>query len=259
MTVAAHGRRAQARAKPAPTARTLANEDDTNVSLNAQHWRALRHIAPFMWPPGRPDLRFRVVAALIAMILSKAVTVTIPFFYGGAVDALSATNTAAFWTSSLFFFVIAYGFARFLSGAFQQLRDAIIVKVSQYAQAQVSVETFRHLHALSLRYHLERRTGGLSRYIERGTRAIDFLLRWLIFNIVPTLIELILVCAIMATVFSPTYAAITAVTVVCYIWFTFSVTEWRTKFYREMIAQDAETGSKGRRQSSQFRDGQILQ
>src|SRR5262249_4493759 len=142
------------------------------------------------------------------------------------------------------FLILGLGLARLITSGIQQVRDSMFVRVGQYAQRAIAVETFVHLHQLSLRFHLERRTGGLSRLVERGTNAVDTILRWLIFNIVPTLIELGLVCAVLIVKFSALYAIITGITVIGYIAFTIVVTEWRTKYYRDMIAKDAEAGTR---------------
>ncbi|MFO1186581.1 MAG: ABC transporter ATP-binding protein/permease [Alphaproteobacteria bacterium] len=188
----------------------------------------------------RADLRVRVVLDA-AMVLAKLVTVALPLRLQGHSRCADADGAGARSTLAL---ILGYGLVRLMTSGVQQLRDSLFVSVGQYAQRVISVETFKHLHSLSLRFHLERRTGGLSRLIERGTNAVDFLLRWLIFNIGPTLIELGLVCTVLAVKFSLWYAAVTAATVISYIAFTFRVTEWRTKFYREMVAKDSEAGAR---------------
>jgi ATP-binding cassette subfamily B protein len=240
----AHGRsgkseRSRRGSKPPSAPNTQA--DETKVSLDARHWRTLAHLAPYLWPKGRGDLKARVAMAAAAMILAKLVTVALPFFYKGTIDALTPAGQVL---AVPFVLILGYGLVRLLMSAIQQLRDSLFVSVGQYAQRAISVETFKHLHALSLRFHLERRTGGLSRLVERGANAVDFLLRWLVFNIVPTLFELAMVCAILAHQFSGWYAVVTALTVVSYVGFTFRITEWRTKFYRDMIAKDAEAGTR---------------
>jgi ATP-binding cassette subfamily B protein len=231
--------RSQRGSKPSSAPNTQV--DETKVSLDARHWRTLGHLAPYMWPKGRADLKARVALAAGAMILAKLVTVTLPFFYKGTIDALTPQGQAVAVPIAL---ILGYGLVRLLMSAIQQMRDSLFVSVGQYAQRAISVETFKHLHALSLRFHLERRTGGLSRLVERGANAVDFLLRWLVFNIVPTLFELAMVCAILAVKFSGWYAVVTAVTVISYVGFTFRITEWRTKFYRDMISKDAEVGTR---------------
>ncbi|MEX0838858.1 MAG: ABC transporter ATP-binding protein/permease [Parvibaculum sp.] len=199
---------------------------------------------PRLWPAGRSDLRARVVIAMIALIGAKAVTVYVPFLYKEAVDRLSPETAAAAALIVPVALIVAYGVGRILMVALAQLRDAVFAKVGQNAVRELAVETFRHLHALSLRFHLDRRTGGLSRVIERGTKGIDFLLRFSLFNIVPTIVELVLVCIILAYAFDIWYAVVTAATVIVYMIFTFAVTEWRTRFRREMNDLDTEANTK---------------
>ena len=208
------------------------------------HWWTLASVLPRLWPAGRTDLRARVVMAMIALIGAKIVTVYVPFLYKEAVDRLSPETAAAAAVVVPVALIVAYGVGRILMVALAQLRDAVFAKVGQNAVRELAVETFRHLHALSLRFHLERRTGGLSRVIERGTKGIDFLLRFSLFNIVPTIIELVLVCIILAYAFDIRYAAVTAVTVIVYMIFTFAVTEWRTRFRRQMNDLDTEANTK---------------
>jgi ATP-binding cassette subfamily B protein len=140
--------------------------------------------------------------------------------------------------------IVAYGAARVMAQGFNELRNAVFAKVSQRAIRQLALRAFRHVHALSLRYHLERRTGGLSRAIERGTAGIDFLLSFMLFNVVPTLVEILLVCAILWRLFSWTFAAVTLATIVLYIAFTFSITDWRVRFRREMNDRNSEANTK---------------
>ncbi|MAM94626.1 ABC transporter ATP-binding protein/permease [Parvibaculum sp.] len=206
--------------------------------------RTLVNMLPRLWPKGRADLRLRVVCAMLALVAAKGVTVYIPFLYKRAVDALSPETVASAVVIVPVMLIVAYGVGRILMIALAQLRDAIFAKVGQNAVRELAVETFRHMHALSLRFHLERRTGGLSRVIERGTKGIDFLLRFSLFNIVPTIIELVLVCVILAYAFDVWYSVVTAATVIVYMVFTFVVTEWRTRFRREMNDLDTEANTK---------------
>jgi ATP-binding cassette subfamily B protein len=217
----------------------------TGVSAEGRNAaRTLVNMLPRLWPKGRADLRLRVVFAMLALVAAKGVTVYIPFLYKRAVDALSPETVAAAVVIVPVMLIIAYGVGRILMIALAQLRDAIFAKVGQNAVRELAVETFRHMHALSLRFHLERRTGGLSRVIERGTKGIDFLLRFSLFNIVPTIIELVLVCVILAYAFDIWYSVVTAATVIVYMVFTFVVTEWRTRFRREMNDLDTEANTK---------------
>lgn len=210
----------------------------------SHHWRTLAALLPHLWPKDDWDIRVRVILALTVLVIAKGVTVYAPFFYKDAVDALTATDPRLGVVAVPVFMVVAYGVARILMIALAQLRDAFFAKVGQRAVRTVGLQTFRHLHALSLRFHLERRTGGLSRVIERGTKGIDFLLRFSLFSIIPTLIELALVCAILAYTFDYRYALITGGVVLFYIWFTFTITEWRTRFRREMNEQDTKANTR---------------
>src|SRR5207253_618577 len=140
--------------------------------------------------------------------------------------------------------IVAYGLARVMSQGFNELRNAVFAKVSQRAVRRLALTAFRHVHALSLRFHLERRTGGLSRAIERGTAGIDFLLSFMLFNVVPTVFEILLVCGILWRLFDWTFAAVTLATIVVYIAFTFSVTDWRVRFRREMNERNTEANTK---------------
>ncbi|MEN6541860.1 ABC transporter ATP-binding protein/permease [Parvibaculum sp.] len=218
----------------------------TGGAAPAQHRRieTLRSFAPYMWPKGRPDLRMRVVWALLLLVAAKAITVYVPFLYRDATNVLAPkVGTGAVLAVPLGL-LVAYGLGRIMMVALAQLRDGVFAKVSQNAVRELALRTFRHLHALSLRFHLERRTGGLSRVIERGTKAIDLLLRFSIFNIIPTIIELALVGVIFVWAFNVWFAVVTGVMIVLYIWFTFAVTEWRTRFHRQMNSLDSEANTK---------------
>ncbi|HEX7775379.1 MAG TPA: ABC transporter ATP-binding protein/permease [Parvibaculum sp.] len=205
--------------------------------------QTLRSFAPYLWPAGRPDLRGRVVVAMVVLLLSKVVTVYAPFLYRDATNLLSRSSASAVIVAPIML-LVGYGIARILMVVLAQLRDGIFAKVGQNAVRQLALQTFAHLHALSLRFHLERRTGGLSRVIERGTKAIDLLLRFSLFNIIPTILELAFVGAIFVWAFNVWFAVVTAVTIVAYIAFTFTITEWRTRFHREMNALDTEANTK---------------
>ena len=161
--------------------------------------RALRGLAPYLWPRGSIELRVRVVLAVVFLIAGRIVNIYVPFLYKHAVDALAPVKGGlpAAAVAVPVAAIVAYGFARVMSQGFNELRDAVFAKVAQRAVRRIALSTFRHLHALSLRFHLDRRTGGLSRAIERGTAGIDFLLSFMLFNVVPTLFEILLVCGIL--------------------------------------------------------------
>ncbi|UEM02916.1 ABC transporter ATP-binding protein/permease [Skermanella rosea] len=202
----------------------------------------IRSLLPYLWPRGETELRVRVVAAMACLIVAKLANVYVPILYKHAVDALGATGAAA--VALPVGLILAYGLARVLALAFGELRDAIFAKVAQRSIRSVALNVFRHLHALSLRFHLERQTGGLSRSIERGTRAIQTLLSFMLFNILPTLLEILLVCAILWGMFDVWFALATFLTVVAYIAYTLVITEWRMKFRREMNEMDNQANTK---------------
>ena len=199
-------------------------------------------LLPYLWPKGETELRMRVIAALAALAASKVANVYVPLFYRDAVDALS--DKAAAVVVLPIGLLLAYGGTRVLSVAFGELREALFARVAQRAMRQAALRTFRHLHALSLRYHLERQTGGLSRVIERGIKGIEFLLGFMLFNILPTLLEILLVCGVLWGLFNIWFAVVTFVTIVGYIVFTLLVTEWRIKYRREMNERDTEANTK---------------
>src|SRR5918996_2673076 len=200
----------------------------------------IRSLLPYLWPKGEPGLRTRVVLSLLCLLVAKLATVYVPILYKGAVDALTPDPAGAALVVPLAL-ILAYGIVRVGSAAFSELRDALFEKVAQRAIRRVALETFHHLHRLSLRFHLDRRTGGVTRAIERGTNGIGFLLSFMLFNILPTLLEIGLVCAVLWGLYAPSFALVTLVTLVAYVAFTIGVTEWRTRFVRELNDLDTET------------------
>ncbi|HAJ48156.1 MAG TPA: metal ABC transporter permease, partial [Alphaproteobacteria bacterium] len=188
--------------------------------------------------------------ALVAMVMAKVATVSMPFLYAWAVDALAPAATASAQGAALIAIgvvvalLVAYGVARILMQGFAQLRDAVFAKVAYHAVRRVAGKTFRHLHGLSLRFHLERKTGGLTRIIERGTRGIDTLLFYVLFNIAPTILELLLVCGILLYNFHAGFTLVTLATVIVYGWFTMVLTNWRTEIRRQMNDSDTEANTK---------------
>ena len=206
--------------------------------------RAVRALAPYLWPRGDVELRARVVIALILLVLAKFATVAVPAVFGRAVDALETGVQAGEAVAVPVALLLGYGLLRVGQQAFAELRDFVFAKVGQRAIRRIALKVFRHLHALALRFHMDRRTGGLSRAIERGIKGIDFLLRFMLFNILPTLVEIGLVCAILWSLFGFIFSAITFVTVAIYVVFTFMFTEWRLKFRRQMNDSDTEANTK---------------
>ncbi len=207
--------------------------------------RVVRQVIPYLWPEGRSDIKRRVVLSLIVLVLSKLISVGTPFFYKAAVDALTNDQSAA-WVlgAGAVGLTVAYGMARLMSNGFQQLRDVIFAVVGQRALRLLALETFRHMHALSMRYHITRKTGGLSRIIERGVKGVEFLLRFLLFSIGPLILELLMIAVVLAWVFDLWYLAVVFVTIALYTWFTFKVTEWRVKIRKEMNDQDTDANQK---------------
>ncbi|MEE9300930.1 MAG: ABC transporter ATP-binding protein/permease [Alphaproteobacteria bacterium] len=207
--------------------------------------RAVRALLPYLWPEGALELRVRVVLAMVLLAAAKIVNVYVPILYKQTVDVLTGEGmgTAAVIVVPLFL-LVAYGVARILTVAFAELRDAVFAKVAQRAIRTVALQIFRHLHVLTLRYHLERQTGGLSRSIERGTKGIEFLLTFMLFNVLPTLFEISLVCGILWWLYGVWFALVTFVTIASYIGFTLLVTEWRLKYRREMNEMDSEANTK---------------
>ncbi|MEN2990138.1 ABC transporter ATP-binding protein/permease [Tistrella sp. BH-R2-4] len=206
---------------------------------------ATRDLLPYLWPRGRPDMKIRVVLAVLALLLAKAAMLTVPLFYKQAVDALGAKGGAAA-TAVLVpvGLIVAYGVARLAGQAMGELRDAIFSRVAQHATRAAGLDVFRHLHRLSLRFHLERRTGALARAIERGVQGIQFLLSTVLFSIVPTLIEMLLVAGVLWQMYDWRFAAVTLATVGTYVAFTIRVSEMRVIHRREMNARDQEAGGR---------------
>jgi len=190
-------------------------------------WRFL----PMLWPKDDLELRLRVVIAVLLVLAGKAITLAMPFAYKAVVDAMSGER--ALWTAALML-VIAYAGARFGGVLADNLRNALFEKVGQNAARRLAAQVFRHVHSLSLRFHLERRTGSLTKIVERGTKSIDMMLYFLLFNIAPTVIELVAICVIFFLKFGAGLVAATLVFVALYIGFTRKVTDWRTHLQREM-------------------------
>ena len=219
----------------------MAGHPDTLVPSGSL--RALRELLPYLWPVGEWRMRTRVVLALAMLAGSKITLVFVPVLFGRAVDALGGYGVAAAAALPVGL-ILAYGLARVLSLAFGQLRDALFARVGQRAIRTVALEVFRHLHALSLHFHVGRQTGGLSRSIERGTKSIEMLLRFGLFNVLPTFVEIALVFAILWGLLDLTIAAVTLLTVSTYVLFTMKVTEWRLQFRRRMNERDNQANTR---------------
>ncbi len=208
----------------------------------SRSWAVVGILARHLWPKGEIGLRSRVIVAMVLLVLAKVTNVYVPILYKHAVDALG--EPAAQAVAVPITLIIAYGAARVLAQAFGELRDAIFAPVSQRAIRNLALEVFRHLHALSLRYHLERQTGGLSRVIERGTQGMEFLIRFTTFNILPTLFEIVLVGGILWSLYDWRFTAVTLGAVTAYIVFSVVLSEWRIKFVRRMNDADTDANAK---------------
>ena len=226
------------------------NDVPEHVAERKSGLRTIKKVLPYLWPsePGYAWVKWRVVVALGFLMLSKVISVATPFFYKGAVDALAPKGGAPvavfFLLAGAVGLTVAYGVARLMNIGFQQLRDAVFARVGQRALRRLALETFRHMHALSLRYHITRKTGGLSRIIERGVKGVEFLLRFMLFSIGPLVLELLFIAVVLYWVFDVWYLVVVVVTIAIYIWFTFRITEWRVKIRKEMNDQDTNANQK---------------
>ena len=206
--------------------------------------RTVRRVLPFIWPARNFDLRVRVVLALLALVATKFVAILSPILQAWAVDDLAGSGAPEFALGAIGL-TIAYGMARIATNGFQQIRDALFAKVAQRALRRLALETFKHIHQLSMRYHITRKTGGLSRIIERGVKGVEFLLRYLVFSTGPLVLELFLIgAAIFWKLQDWRYVGIILATIAVYVWFTFAITEWRVKLRRKMNEQDTDANQK---------------
>ncbi|MDX0889517.1 ATP-binding cassette domain-containing protein [Sinorhizobium medicae] len=224
-----------------PQKKTVSADSANPIETIANLW-------PYMWPADRLDLKLRVVWATVILVIAKAVLILVPYFFKWATDALNNKPEAlgflpVFLTGAVML-VLAYNFARLLQAGLNQLRDALFASVGQHAVRQLAYKTFVHMHQLSLRFHLERRTGGLSRIIERGTKGIETIVRFTILNSVPTLIEFLLTAVIFWWGYGFKYLLVTAVTVSLYIWFTVRASDWRIAIRRSMNDSDTDANTK---------------
>lgn len=222
-----------------PTSYSSPSSDDDRRS----GWRTLRKVAPYIWPAEHPWVRHRVLLALSLLIFAKLIAVGTPILYKDAVDRLADEGVPVLALGAVGL-TVAYGVARLMTVGFQQLRDVVFAPVGQRALRRLALETFSHIHRLSMRYHITRKTGGLSRIIERGVKGVDFLLRFMVFSIGPLILELLMVAIILTVMFDAWYLVIVAGTIGLYFWFTFAVTEWRVKLRREMNQQDTDANQK---------------
>src|SRR6516165_1649447 len=207
-------------------------------------------LRPFIWPASRRDLQLRVIAALLLLVLAKLATIAVPFTFKWATDALvgaqgePASNWLAWVVAAPILMTIAYGGMRILMALLTQLRDGIFAKVAMNAVRRLAYRTFEHMHQLSLRFHLERKTGGLTRVLERGRNAIETIVRMVIMQLFPTILELVLVTAVLLYQFDWRYVAVIVITVACYMVYTFYATEWRIGIRRHMNESDTDANVK---------------
>ena len=217
----------------------------------ASGWQTIKRVGPYLWPPGESWVKRRVVISLVLLVCAKVVSSTTPYIYKLAVDALTGATRGgqvpdAGWVLALgaIGLTVAYGMARLLTVAFGELRDAVFVRVGQRALRKLALETFTHIHRLSMRYHITRKTGGLSRIIERGVKGVDFLLRFMLLSIGPLILELTMVSVIFALYFGWQYMVVVVATITVYVTYTFKLTEWRVKIRRQMNDQDTDANQK---------------
>lgn len=210
-------------------------------------WRTIKRVLPYLWSDDQPWVKRRVVISMIVLVLAKVIAATTPWVFGLAVDALTygrdldGATMLGFGAVGL---TVVYGLVRLMAGGFQQLRDVVFAAVGQRALRQLALETFTHIHRLSMRYHISRKTGGLSRIVERGVKGVEFLLRFLLFNIGPLILELAMVAIILWVAFGFLYMAVVVGVIAVYVAFTFKVTEWRVKLRKEMNDQDTDANQK---------------
>ena len=214
------------------------NQDEKRSAL-----RTIRRVGPYLWPQDNSAVKTRLIVSMLLLVLAKLVSAGTPFLYGYTVDSLVLPDASLFVIGAIGL-IIAYGLARVLSNGFQQLRDVVFAPVAQRALRSLALETFQHIHNLSMRYHITRRTGGLSRIIERGVKGVEFLLRYLVFSIGPLALELVLLSVFLLCKLDLWYVLVLFGTIAVYVWFTFKVTEYRVKLRREMNEQDTDAAQK---------------
>ena len=205
--------------------------------------RTIVRVAPYLWPKGQSEIKYRVVFSMLALIFSKLIAVYTPLIYRDAVNALSDQGIDDLFLGAVGL-TIAYGVSRIFMNGFQQLRDILFAKVAQRALRKLALETFLHIHALSLRYHITRQTGGLSRIIDRGVKGVEFLLRYILFSIGPLILELLMIAILLYVMLDIRYLGVIFGTIGIYGWFTFKVTEWRVKLRKKMNDQDTDAAQK---------------
>ena len=218
-------------------------EQNSGRSERTSGLRTIVRVAPYLWPKGQLEIKYRVVFSMLALIFSKLIAVYTPLIYRDAVNALSDQGINDLFLGAVGL-TIAYGVSRIFMNGFQQLRDILFAKVAQRALRKLALKTFLHIHALSLRYHITRQTGGLSRIVERGVKGVEFLLRYILFSIGPLILELLLIAILLYVMLDIRYLGVIFGTIGIYGWFTFKVTEWRVKLRKKMNDQDTDAAQK---------------
>ena len=232
---------------PAPAPQATAS---TTVSADGGALtRTILHLWPFIWPHDRTDLQRRVAWAMVLLVIAKVVTMVVPFTFKWATDALATPQAAqtGWWLAVLaapVTLTLAYGLSRILMALVTQMRDGLFAKVSMNAVRRLALLTFEHMHRLSLRFHLERKTGGLTRVLERGRNAIETIVRMIILQLLPTILELAMIIGILLWMFDWRYVAVILVTVTAYLAFTYLATEWRIAIRRDMNDSDTNANVK---------------
>ena len=225
---------------------------ETTAAASGTMLRTLVQLWPYIWPTNRPDLKARVILATVLLFVAKLATVAVPFTFKWATDALAGHGTApvgpdhvlAWALATPVMMTLAYGGMRILMAVLTQVRDGIFAKVAMHAVRRLAMLTFEHMHLLSLRFHLERKTGGLTRVLERGRNAIETIVRMVLLQLAPTIVELVLIVAVLLFHFDWRYVLAIGLTVAFYMWFTFAATEWRINIRREMNASDTDANAK---------------
>ncbi len=221
---------------------TTTSKDVTAQEERRSAWKIIKNVIPYLWPDSQKAVKARVVLALVLLVVAKIVATVLPLLQGAAVDSLSGITTD--FILGAVGITLAYGIARILESGFQELRDAVFAPVGQRALRLLALETFRHIHSLSMRYHITRKTGGLSRIVERGVKGVDFLLRFLLFSIGPLILQLVMISSVLFVKLDVKYVLVVLITIGLYVWFTFTVSEWRVKLRRRMNEQDTEANQK---------------
>jgi ABC-type transport system involved in Fe-S cluster assembly fused permease/ATPase subunit len=214
-------------------------------------WRTLYHLWPYIWPSERRDLKLRVLMSFLLLLAAKLATIAVPFTFKWATDALvEAPDTAggssfiAWALAAPLLMTAGYGGMRILMAAFTQLRDGVFARVSMNAVRRLAIRTFEHVHLLSLRFHLERKTGGLTRVLERGRNAIETIVRMVILQLIPTIVEVVMITGVLLYQFDWRYVVVIVITVALYMWYTYLATEWRIGIRRKMNESDSDANTK---------------